>query len=452
MSVAYEFDLIEKRGLQKEKMRNLVALSVVTFVAAVWTLGSASAHEFPRDGSVLELDESNFDSAISTFDIILVDFYAPWCGHCKRLSPELDAAAPMLAKLNAPILVAKLNADKFTRLASKYEIDGYPTLKLFMHGIPVEYNGPRKAELLVRFLRKFAAPDISILESDSAITSFVETAGNSFPIFIGFGLDESFITELGSKYKKKAWFAVANGFSEEVMVTYDFDKSPALVCLHPSYDEKSVFYGPYEAIFLEDFIKQSLLPLAVPINYETLKLLKDEERKIVLTIMEDELDEKSLKLIKILRAAASANRDLIFGYIGVKQWEDFVDVFGVKKGMKLPKMIVWDRNEEYCIVEGLESLEEEDQATQISQFLEEYREGRVVHKKIGGPSLIGYINSLISIRTVYLIVFIVAVIMLIRNISKQDEDDSPKEQTREKAEGISESDEEEYRPEEKKDD
>jgi protein disulfide-isomerase A1 len=41
------------------------------------------------NGKVLELDESNFDSAISTFDFILVDFYAPWCGHCKRLSPQV---------------------------------------------------------------------------------------------------------------------------------------------------------------------------------------------------------------------------------------------------------------------------------------------------------------------------------------------------------------------------
>lgn len=70
--------------------------------------------------------------------------------------------------------------------------------------------------------------------------------------------------------------------------------------------------------FLEDFVKQNLFPLVVPINYETLKLLKDDERKIVLMIVDDVEDEKSKVLIKILRAAASANRDLVFGYVGVK--------------------------------------------------------------------------------------------------------------------------------------
>ncbi|KAE9457476.1 hypothetical protein C3L33_10619, partial [Rhododendron williamsianum] len=49
---------------------------------------SSSSSQFSIDGKVLELDESNFDAAISSFDYVFVDFYAPWCGHCKRLSPE----------------------------------------------------------------------------------------------------------------------------------------------------------------------------------------------------------------------------------------------------------------------------------------------------------------------------------------------------------------------------
>ncbi|XP_043703959.1 protein disulfide isomerase-like 5-2 [Telopea speciosissima] len=388
-----------------------------------WICCFVSSHEFPVDGSVLELDESNFDSAISAFEFILVDFYAPWCGHCKRLAPELDVAAPILAGLDKPIVIAKINADKFTRLASKYEIDGFPILKLFMQGTPVEYTGPRKADLLVRFLKKFVAPDVALLESDSAINKFVEAAGTNFPIYIGFGLDESIISGLATKYKQKAWFSVAKGFSEEVMIAYDFDKVPALVAIHPSYDEQSIFYGPFEEEFLGNFIIQNLLPLSLPINYETLKLLKDEERNIVLTIVDDETDEKSLKLFKMLKAAASANRDLIFGYVGLKQWEDFTDTFDVNKKTKLPKMIVWNRNEEYFSVIGSESLDEEDQGSQITRFIEGYREGRTEKKSISGPSLMGFFKSQIGIRLVFMIIFMVAVLILILTIGKDKEDD-----------------------------
>ncbi|KAJ6818736.1 protein disulfide isomerase-like 5-2 [Iris pallida] len=385
----------------------------------------SDAPRFSSDGRVLELVESDFESAISSFDFVLVDFYAPWCGHCKKLSPELDVAAPILAGLNEPIVCAKINADKYRKLGDKYDIDGFPTLKLFMHGVPIDYNGPRKADLLVRYLRKFVAPDVSILESDSAIHKFIETAGKQFPIFIGFGLNESMVVDFARKYKKKAWFSAAQDFSEEVMITYDFDKVPALVALHPKYDERSVFYGPFDGEFLEDFIKQNQLPLVVPINFETLKQLSDDKRKIVLTILEDEMDQKSLALAKTLRAAANANRDLVFGYVGVKQWGEFVETFNVNKGSELPKIIVWDGTEEYQIVEGSESLNDDDnKGSQISRFLEGYREGRTVTKRVNGPSFRGFINSLIGIGTVYIIVFVVVVVMLIQSFAKQGEEGS----------------------------
>ncbi|OMO50317.1 Thioredoxin [Corchorus capsularis] len=401
-------------------MRLLLILALL-LLSILKTGNFATANQLKADGKVLELDESNFDSAISSFDYILVDFYAPWCGHCKRLSPQLDEAAPVLAGLKEPIVIAKVNADKHTRLARKYDIDAYPTLMLFMHGVYTEYYGPRKADLLVQYLKKFVAPDVSILSSDAAINDFIEAAGSFFPIYIGFGLNETVISNLAVKYKKKAWFSVAKDFSEDAMVLYDFDKVPALVALHQSYKQQSIFYGPFEDEYLGDFIKQNLLPLVVPLNHETLKLLKDEKRKVVLAITADENEEQSQNLIKFLKAAASANRDLVFGHVGVKQWEDFADKFGVNEKTKLPKMIVWDGEEEYFSVVGIESLDNEDQGSQISHFLEGYKAGRTERKKVKGPSFMEFIHSLIGIRTIYIIVFIVAMMMLIQSVGKDDE-------------------------------
>ncbi|OMO49524.1 Thioredoxin [Corchorus olitorius] len=478
-------------------MRLLLILALL-LLSILKTGNFATANQLKADGKVLELDESNFDSSISSFDYILVDFYAPWCGHCKRLSPQLDEAAPVLAGLKEPIVIAKVNADKHTRLARKYDIDAYPTLMLFIHGVYTEYYGPRKADLLVQYLKKFVAPDVSILSSDAAVNDFIEAAGSFFPIYIGFGLNETVISNLAVKYKKKAWFSVAKDFSEDAMVLYDFDKVPALVALHQSYKQQSIFYGPFEGPetvksgsnspvfllflplcpmilkscwkrpkatpqseigdmrvwpfkyigkpkrtqknpcpehtdiqnflnelvfyeFLGDFIKQNLLPLVVPLNHETLKLLKDEKRKVVLAITADENEEQSQNLIKFLKAAASANRDLVFGHVGVKQWEDFADKFGVNEKTKLPKMIVWDGEEEYFSVVGIESLDNEDQGSQISHFLEGYKAGRTERRKVKGPSFMDFIHSLIGIRTVYIIVFIVAMMMLIQSIGKDDE-------------------------------
>lgn len=114
-----------------------------------------------------------------------------------------------------------------------------------MNGLPTEYNGPRKAESLVTFLTKFVAPDVAVLTCDSAITDFVEAAGSNFPIFIGFGFNESVILNLAVRYKNKAWFSVANNFSDKIMTLYDFDKVPALSVIHPAYNEHSISYGPF---------------------------------------------------------------------------------------------------------------------------------------------------------------------------------------------------------------
>lgn len=123
---------------------------------------------------------------------------------------------------------------------------GFPMLMIFMHGVPTEYYGPRKAELLVRYLKKFVAPNVAVLGSDADVNDFIEEAGSFFPIYVGFGLDESVIKDLAIKYKKKAWFAVAKGFTDDAYELYGFDKVPALLAILPAYDHRDMFYGPFE--------------------------------------------------------------------------------------------------------------------------------------------------------------------------------------------------------------
>lgn len=93
-----------------------------------------------------------------------------------------------------------------------------------------------------------------------------------------------------------------------------------------------------------------MLPLVVPISEGSLKLMQDDQRKVVLTIVKDETEEKSKGLIELLKAAASANQDLVFGYVGFKQWGNFADSFEVDKNTEFPKMVVWDGNENYHVV------------------------------------------------------------------------------------------------------
>jgi thioredoxin 1 len=83
-------------------------------------------------GSVLEFTEDNWKSEVLESPVpVLVDFWAPWCGPCRRLTPTIEKFAE---EFSGKVRVGKLDTDQYPNIATEFQISAIPTVLIFQNG------------------------------------------------------------------------------------------------------------------------------------------------------------------------------------------------------------------------------------------------------------------------------------------------------------------------------
>jgi len=235
---------------------------------------SSNANAGPGEGKdVVELTDANFKKKVLDSDKgWLVEFYAPWCGHCKSLAgPWADAASQLKGKMN----LGALDATQHGSTAQEYEVRGYPTIKYFAPGSsePEDYEGGRTASDIVRWAEEKAADAIEPPEVKQILSSKdVESACGEHPLcviaFLPHILDcqascrnayLADLTKLGDKYKKKQWGwlwseAVAQPELEAAVDVGGFGY-PAMVVVSQKKMKYSILTGSFGYDGINEFLR-----------------------------------------------------------------------------------------------------------------------------------------------------------------------------------------------------
>jgi protein disulfide-isomerase A1 len=290
------------------------------------------------DAGVLVLTDATFDEAVAQNDALLVEFYAPWCGHCKSLAPEYDKAAKALSDAGSAAKLSKIDATAHKESAEKHAIKGFPTLKFFKKGHVSEYNGGRTGPEIVNWLNKKSGPAAKTISNVDDLESMQEA--NDVVVLGTFASMES----AGAK----GFMALADA---DDMLTYAISTDAAVasslgvtgdnVIVLKSFDDKRADHAAatWDGSAAAEFIAGNSVPLVQTFSQEAAKGIFASPIKNHILFFTDKTKEHHAPTIETVTEIAKEYKGKTL-FINVPATEKRVlDYFGFSED-KLPQLVL----------------------------------------------------------------------------------------------------------------
>ena len=206
-------------------------MKAIILILSTLFIFNICSEEFPFDKDVIVLTDSTFDKAIEKYEYLLVYFYAPWCIRCNKFHPEYEKAASVLRKEN--LFLAKVDATVEKKLDKRFQLTGFPVVKLFIKGKEIEYNKERKSLDLINWMRrKTTGPATQNLETNDDIDNFKK---ENDVVLIYYGDNKLDIEEYIKAARKNDEYQFGVVKSNDLINKYS---KKGTIVLYKKYDEK----------------------------------------------------------------------------------------------------------------------------------------------------------------------------------------------------------------------
>ncbi|KLO15685.1 protein disulfide isomerase [Schizopora paradoxa] len=259
-----------------------------------------------EDSDVISLTPSNFASVVNKEDLILVEFFAPWCGHCKALAPHYEEAATALKEKG--IKLAKVDCVDQADLCQEHGVGGYPTLKVFRLGEPTDYTGPRKADGIISYMVKQSLPAVTEVTAENHdefkiadklvailyLSSPTDAPGPEF-------------TAAAEQHRDDYLF----GYSVDETVIKNAEVEPPALVLYRGFDEPRIdFKGHIQSVDageIETFLKENSVPLMDEVGAENYQVYAQSGLPLAYLFI-DPSDESHVAHVDSIRPIAAKHK------------------------------------------------------------------------------------------------------------------------------------------------
>eukprot|EP00262_Sarcandra_glabra_P018748 TRINITY_DN684_c0_g1_i2.p1 TRINITY_DN684_c0_g1~~TRINITY_DN684_c0_g1_i2.p1 ORF type:complete len:579 (+),score=130.37 TRINITY_DN684_c0_g1_i2:33-1739(+) len=221
---------------------------------------------------VVVLKEGNFSEFLGKNRYVMVEFYAPWCGHCQALAPEYAAAA---TELKGEAVLAKVDATEENELAQKYDVQGFPTVLFFVDGVHKPYPGHRTKDAIVTWIKKKTGPAIHNITTTEDAERILDVEKKLVLAFVDSlkGHESQELAATSRLEDDVNFYQTTNPDVAELFHINPISNRPALVMLKKEAEKLAYFDGTFTKSAIAEFVSSNKLPLVTTFSRETASLI-----------------------------------------------------------------------------------------------------------------------------------------------------------------------------------